>query len=262
MVSMKKSSKDKLFTFLLLLLFGLTNSCVKKNPGPGGTSAIKGKVIGQEFNSGEVEIQQLIFTGGDQIEHGDYFLLNKVSNNENYYIYFKNPNWVSLADPGLEGRIGLEVIFNYSDSNLDIAQAVKNKLATLNPLNFTMSLSQDVLTLVYKQVGDIPDLDNGSTNFATDVVNQGSLNYLSPNTVPMAEKRVYICYGDNSYPDDDVRTNANGEFIFENLQIGTYKIYVISDEANNSNIPEEVGQTVLITEKQSIQDIGSLQIIF
>ena len=125
-----------------------------------------------------------------------------------------------------------------------------------------MSLSQDLLTLVYKQVGDIPDLDNGSTNFATDVANQGSLNYLSPNLVPVAEKRIYICYGDNSYPDDDVRTNANGEFIFENLQIGTYKIYVISDQANNSNIPEEVGQTVLISEKQSIQDIGSLQIIF
>jgi hypothetical protein len=162
----------------------------------------------------------------------------------------------------LEGRIGLEVIFNYSDSNLDIAQAVKNKLATLNPLNFTMSLNQDVLTLVYKQVGDIPDLDNGSTNFATDVANQGSLNNLSPTLVPMAEKRVYICYGENSYPNDDVRTNAAGEFVFENLQIGTYKIYVISDQANNSNIPVEVGQTVLITEKQSIQDIGTLQIIF
>ena len=259
---MKKFLKISFLSILFLTLSLLTSACVKKNPGPGGTAAIKGKISGQEFKPGEVEIQQLIFTNGNQIEHGDYFLLNKVSNNENYYIYFKNPNWVSVADPGLEGRIGLEVIFNYSDSNIDIAQAVKNKLATVNSLNFTMSLSQDLLTLVYKQVGDIPDLDNGSTNFATDVANQGSSNYLSSTTVPMAEKRVYICYGDNTFPNDDVRTNANGEFIFENLQIGKYKVYVISDQANNSNTPEEIGQTVLISEKQSIQDIGTLQIIF
>lgn len=156
---MKKLLKISFLSILILSLSLLTSACVKKNPGPGGTSAIRGKITGQEFKPGEVEIQQLIFTGGNQIEHGDYFLLNKVSNNDNYYIYFKNPNWVSVADPGLEGRIGLEVIFNYSDSNLDIAQAVKNKLTTVNPLNFTMSLNQDLLTMVYKQVGDIPDLD-------------------------------------------------------------------------------------------------------
>lgn len=259
---MKKLLKISFLSILILSLSLLTSACVKKNPGPGGTSAIRGKITGQEFKPGEVEIQQLIFTGGNQIEHGDYFLLNKVSNNDNYYIYFKNPNWVSVADPGLEGRIGLEVIFNYSDSNLDIAQAVKNKLTTVNPLNFTMSLNQDLLTMVYKQVGDIPDLDNGNTNFATDVANQGSSNYLSTTTVPMAEKRVYICYGDNNYSNNDVRTNANGEFIFENLQLGKYTVYVISDQANNSGISEEIGQTVLITDKQSITDIGTLQIIF
>ncbi|MBM3916321.1 MAG: carboxypeptidase regulatory-like domain-containing protein [Sphingomonadales bacterium] len=259
---MKKLLKISFLSILILSLSLLTSACVKKNPGPGGTSAIRGKIMGQEFKPGEVEIQQLIFTGGNQIEHGDYFLLNKVSNNDNYYIYFKNPNWVSVADPGLDGRIGLEVIFNYSDSNLDIAQAVKNKLTTVNPLNFTMSLNQDLLTMVYKQVGDIPDLDNGNTNFATDVVNQGSANFLSTALVPMAEKRVYICYGDDTHPSDDVRTNSNGEFIFENLQVGNYKVYVIGDQANSSNIPEEVSQNVLIEVKESIKDIGTLQIIF
>ena len=259
---MKKSLKKISASFLFIGLLLTTFSCVKKNPGPGGTSAIKGKVIGQEFIPGEVEIQQLIFTGGGQLEHGDYFILNKVSNNDNYYIYFKNPNWVSAADPGLAGRIGLEVVFNYSDSNLEIAQAVKNKLATISPLNFNMTLSQDMLTLVYKQVNDIADLDNGTTNFATDVVNQGSANFLSTALVPMAEKRVYICYGDDTHPSEDVRTNSNGEFIFENLQVGNYKVYVIGDQANSSNIPEEVSQNVFIEAKESVKDIGKLQIYY
>ena len=83
---MKKSLKTISVSLLLLGILFTTFSCVKKNPGPGGTSAIKGKVIGQEFIPGEVEIQQLIFTGGGQLEHGDYFILNKVSNNDNYYI--------------------------------------------------------------------------------------------------------------------------------------------------------------------------------
>jgi hypothetical protein len=259
---MKKLVNNSFIALFSILILTNTTSCIKKNPGPGGTSAIKGKVIGQEFIPGEVEIQQLIFTGGGQLEHGDYFLLNKVSNNDNYYIYFKNPNWVSAADPGLAGRIGLEVEFNYSDSNLEIAQAVKNKLATISPLNFNMNLSQDMLTLVYKQVNDIADLDNGTTNFATDVANQGSANFLSTTLVPMAEKRVYICYGDDTNPSADVRTNANGEFIFENLQVGNYKVYVVGDQANSSNMPEEVSQNVLIEVKESIKDIGILQIYF
>ena len=54
----------------------------------------------------------------------------------------------------------------------------------------------------------------------------------------------------------------NGEFIFENLQVGNYKVYVVGDQANSSNMPEEVSQNVLIEVKESIKDIGILQIYF
>ena len=260
---MKNLLKIKFLPVLISLnLLFVSNSCVKKNPGPGGTSAIKGKVIGQEFISGEVEIQQITFTGGQQIEHGDYFLLNSVTGNQHYYIYFKNPNWVSAADPGLQGRSGLEVVFNYSDSNLEIAQAVKNKLATVSLLNFNMALNQDILTLTYKQVNNIPDPDNGTTNFAIDIANQGSSHFLSPTILPIAEKRVYICYGDEQFPSDDVKTNSQGEFIFKNLHAGSYKVYVISDVPTGQNIQEEVSQNVLIEVKESIKDIGTLQIYY
>ncbi len=263
---MKRLSKIK-FTplFLSLSLLMISNACVKKNPGPGGTSAITGKIIGQEFKPGQQEIQQITFTGGDQLEHGDYFLLNKLTGlNNNYYIYFKNPNWVSPADPGLQGRIGIEVLFNYSDSNTDIAQAVKNKLSALSSSVVTYALYQDILTITWGQIGPVADPDNGTTNFGLDVVNQGEANYFSPLVQNMVEQRVYLCYGDDKFPSEDVRTNQHGEFQFKNLQTGSYKVYVISEDVDFTPYGnyEEVGKVVQITEKESIQDIGTLQMYY
>lgn len=192
---MRKSLNNKGVLLLLIVLFITTFSCVKKYPGQGGTSAIKGKVTGQDFIAGENEVQQITFTSGSQIEHGDYFLLNEVKDGNNYYIYFKNPTWVSAANPNIQGRIGLEVVFNYSDANTTIAQAVKNKIAGLGVLNFTMALDQDILTLSYKSHQAIPDPDNGTTNFALDVANQGSADYISPSIQNMAEKKcVYLLW--------------------------------------------------------------------
>ena len=123
---MKKLVNNSFIALFSILLLTNTTSCVKKNPGPGGTSAITGKITGQDFMAGENEVQQITFTSGAQIEHGNYFLINEVKNGDNYYIYFKNPTWVSNANPNIQGRIGLEVVFNYSDANTTIAQAVKN----------------------------------------------------------------------------------------------------------------------------------------
>jgi hypothetical protein len=257
---MRKSLNNKGVLLLLIVLFITTFSCVKKYPGQGGTSAIKGKVTGQDFIAGENEVQQITFTSGSQIEHGDYFLLNEVKDGNNYYIYFKNPTWVSAANPNIQGRIGLEVVFNYSDANTTIAQAVKNKIAGLGFLNFTMALDQDILTLSYKSHQAIPDPDNGTTNFALDVANQGSADYISPSIQNMAEKNVYICYGENTYASENVKTNTYGEFQFTNLQVGTYKVYVVSENPPIDGQHIEIAQTIEITSKGTISDLGTLHV--
>ncbi len=41
--------------------------------------------------------------------------------------------------------------------------------------------------------------------------------------------RVYISYGDHTWVDDDMRTSYTGEYAFEWLQKGNYKLWVISD---------------------------------
>jgi hypothetical protein len=260
---MKNSLKTKSSSILLgaiLLIFSV--ACVKKNPGPGGKASIKGVITGQNFSAGELEKQQITFTNGAQLEHGDYFLLNQVKDGNNYYIYFKNPNWVTTADPNLQGRTGLEVVFNYSDSNIGIAQAVKSKLASIGVLDFNMTLTNDILTLTYKSRKDIPDPDNGTTNFAIDIANQGSADYLSPTILYMAEKHVYLCYGNNTIADEDVKTNNFGEFEFSNLQAGTYKVYTISDNPPYLDEHKEVSKTIEITESNPNTDAGTLQIYY
>jgi hypothetical protein len=257
---MKKLVNNSFIALFSILLLTNTTSCVKKNPGPGGTSAITGKITGQDFISGEKEVQQITFTSGAQIEHGDYFLLNEVKNGDNYYIYFKNPTWVSNANPNIQGRIGLEVVFNYSDANTTIAQAVKNKIASLGVLNLNMALDQDILTLSYKSHQAIPDPDNGTTNFGIDVANQGSADYLNPMVQNMAEKNVYICFGENTFASDNVKTNANGAFQFNDLQVGTYKIYVVSENPPIDGQHIEIEKTVQIASKETIIDAGTLHI--
>jgi hypothetical protein len=260
---MKKSLKTKVLkvTVGVAIIFFQT-ACVKKNIGPGGTSAIKGSVTGQDFKQGENELQHITFTSGSQLEHGDYFLLNDLTSGTNYYIYFSNPTWISPANPNLQGRTGLEVVFNYSNSNVSIAQAVKVKLESLGVLNANLSLQQDILTLSWKSRKNVVDPDNGTTNFAVDVSNQGEADFLQTGVLNMAEKRVYLCYGDNNYPSEDVRTNQLGEFFFPDLQKGTYKVYVISMEPPLEQMNKEVAKTVTISEDKSIINAGVLGIYY
>jgi hypothetical protein len=260
---MQKSLKTKVHTLLVGTAIILTQSaCVKKNVGPGGTSGITGSVTGQNFEQGKNEIQHITFTAGSQLEHGDYFLLNDLTYGANYYIYFSNPTWISPANPNLQGRIGLEVIFNYSDSNVDIAQAVKTKLESVGVLSANLSLQQDILTLSWKSRGNVVDPDNGTTNFAVDVSNQGEADFLQTGVLSMAEKRVYLCYGDNNYSSEDVRTNQLGEFFFTDLQKGTYKVYVISMSPPYEEMHKEVAKSVVISENKSIVNAGVLGIYY
>ena len=260
---MQKSLKIKAsILFIGVAIIFLQAACVKKNVGPGGTSGISGSVTGQDFKQGKNEIQHITFTSGAQLEHGDYFLLNDLTSGVNFYIYFKNPNWISSANPNLEGRTGLEVVFNYSDSNVDIAQAVKTKLESVGVLSANLSLQQDILTLSWKSRKNVVDLDNGTTNFAVDVSTQGEADFLQTGAINIAEKRVYLCYGDNSYASQDVRTNQLGEFLFTDLQKGTYKVYVISMSPPYEEMHKEVGETVVISEDKSIVNAGVLEIFY
>ena len=44
-----------------------------------------------------------------------------------------------------------------------------------------------------------------------------------------SDERVYLSYGDHTWIDDDTRTSYTGEYIFQWLQPGDYKVWVLSD---------------------------------
>jgi hypothetical protein len=78
----------------------------------------------------------------------------------------------------------------------------------------------------------------------------------------MAEKHVYLCYGTNTVPDEDLKTNNFGAFEFSNLQAGTYKIYTISDNPPYIDEHKEIAKTIEITEDGTTTDAGSFLVYY
>jgi hypothetical protein len=247
-------------TFLLLSLLIIITSC-KKIEGPGGTSSIRGKLSGQDYSFGEKEITTVSFTTGATIEHGDYWLLNSTDNSKLYYIYYTNPSWISSADPQLQGRTGIAVSFNYSDSNLEVAQRTLDSIQQLSGLPFSLSLSQDILTITSNTTGEVVDADDYSTPFTVDVSNQGSPNIIG-DSFGRAGERVYIIYGQNEYSSNSARTDENGLFSFEGLQKGTYTIYSLSEDTLQNGKFNRVSKTIQITDKKQIVDAGDLHVYY
>lgn len=134
--------KKLVYTFCAAALILLT-AC-EKIAGPGGTSVITGNVTGINVTNGEFESIEITVTPGIEIEHGDYFILNQL-NGDNYYFWFNNPNWVSNGNPNLLGRTGVQIDFQYNDSNLTIAENVEAALQTHLGNAFTITRSADII---------------------------------------------------------------------------------------------------------------------
>ncbi len=78
---------------------------------------------------------------------------------------------------------------------------------------------------------------------------------------PVAEKNVYIIYGDGSegsFPDDNVDTGPDGTFRFPWLRKGTYTIYTISECDDCPSLEEAVIRAVEIGDRKEVVNIGDL----
>jgi hypothetical protein len=235
----------------------LITSC-EKVAGPGGTSAIRGNVVGLQNNLGEAEVIDITVKNGLDIEHGDYFLINGAGNNSRYYIWYNNPTWVSNGDPNLVGRTGIKVDFNYSDSNADIATHTAAAMNAAMNADFSIDVNGDILTLTGTQHIDLVDADNGTTNFNVDVANQGKDDHYG-SEIAIADEHVYLIYGDGTSYNETARTGANGEFTFDGLQVGTYKVYALTEDTITGE-KTPIYKTIEISEKASINELGTFSI--
>lgn len=76
-----------------------------------------------------------------------------------------------------------------------------------------------------------------SGNVIADVIFNNKNNDTLGVNQKLANANVYICYGTDSIPSDNVKTNYNGSFRFDYLQKGKYTLYVLSDNMVPINSP-------------------------
>jgi hypothetical protein len=232
---MKRLSNFNVVGIIMVALLLL--SCNKE--GQGGTSSIQGAVLGADHDFAQNEITSVTFTNGSSVEHGDYWLLNSPNLSAYFYIWYDNPTWITNGDPGLQGRVGIAVTFNYSDSNLDIANNTMTEILNTTPV-FNLQLSNDILSISNTILGDCPDAEDVTSPFSIDVSQQGKDAVLSSESAMIGEK-VYIKYGDSEIQNDIEQTSADGRFQFTGLQKGIYKIYTFTkDTINGGNTTTEL----------------------
>lgn len=242
--------------FLTLITAGLF-SC-NKGAGPGGTSSITGQIMEQNHSFGRGEITEIIFTNGTEVEHGEYWVLNNPAGSVQYYIYYDNPTWISEADPNLSGRTGVGVTYNYSDSNVEIAENTMAALEAAVSGSFTFELNVDVLTISALVLGDAPDADEMTSPFEININQQGNISTITESQSAVDE-RCYLFYGDATVASEETRTDANGMFAFDNLKKGDYRIQFISkDIVNGGDVVIE--ENISILENKSTNDIGVVEV--
>lgn len=246
---------NKLLIYFVIISIGI--AC-HKIEGKGGTSSIEGYVVTQKYSISETEITELIVTNGDLVEHGDYWLINTPDTDEYYYVWYKNNSWITDGNPSLNGRIGIEVTYNYSDSNTEIT--AKTMTAILSHSSaFKIEMLNDILLIENLQKGEVPDANELSSPFEVNIKSQGKDRKLSDLESAIDEK-IYITYGENSIYNDVVRTGPDGKFQFNYLMNGDYKIHVNSlDTITNSQTSLEI--EVNIIESKSIIDLDSIHIM-
>lgn len=250
---------QQLFPVLTVALIAFTGC--NKTEGPGGTSTIRGTVMGREFEPAKNEITEVIMSPGSELEHGDFWILNAPVGETYYYIWYGNPTWISDGNPYLEGRTGIEVTFNYSDSNLDIANNTAAAISAIAGNDFTVAIQNDILTLTNKTAGHVPDANNMSTAFEINVTDQGEDEFFGT-SMPLADARVYLVYGDAGGYGDEVRTGGDGDYSFTNLVKGNYTVYVVSQDTLSPTETVKSAISVTIDENKSVQQAADLQLIY
>lgn len=237
--------------------FFILSAC-NKQEGPGGTSTVYGQVNVETHDDGRPEMTEIIFSNGLTVEHGDYWVINNLPGRTHYYVYYDNPGWVSEANPFLEGRTGIAVSFNYSDSNVEIAAKTESAFIAAASSEFDVERMVDIITFKAKNWGDAPDADKVSSPFEVNTSQQGKSS-VNTSFQPAVDEKVYITYGDQLVYSDVERTGGDGDYQFVGLRKGVYTVYAIETDGT-TGIDSKVVRTIEITENKAMIEVPDLNI--
>jgi hypothetical protein len=87
--------------------------------------------------------------------------------------------------------------------------------------------------------------DGGRASLIGHVQEEARLVLTNPNSVqgdayPARDHNVFLIYGDNVGPDDQVETNHEGNFVFPWLRPGDYTVYVYSEDTSGTVPPQDM----------------------
>lgn len=74
-----------------------------------------------------------------------------------------------------------------------------------------------------------------------------------------SDTRVYISYGDHTWVDDDTRTSYTGEYAFQWLQKGDYKVWVLGECATCTETENTDIASVSVDEKRETVEVRILK---
>ncbi len=223
--------------FFILSTITLTLFSCSKEEGEGGRSSISGTIEGTEITATRAEITEITAVPGHEIKSQDFFLLNTPSSATNYAIWFLDINDIKGA-PSITGRTLIKIEFSSSSSsNIDMATVIESTIKNISGTPFSVSRTNDFLTITNNSNGYVIDADNATSDLIIDVKTQGK-DQITIQDGPFADEDVYIIYGDeDEIYDDNVKTNFDGTFEFNNLRKGKYKVFAYSKEESNTSEP-------------------------
>ena len=87
--------------------------------------------------------------------------------------------------------------------------------------------------------------DGGRASITGHVEEEARLVLVNENSAqgdpyPARDQNVFLIYGDNVGPDDQVETNHEGNFVFPWLRPGDYTVYVYSEDTSGTNPPQDM----------------------
>jgi len=86
--------------------------------------------------------------------------------------------------------------------------------------------------------------DGGRASIVGHVQEEARVLLSDPSTAfpgyPATDRNVFLIYGNNVGPDDEVETNHEGDFVFPWLRPGDYTVYVYSEDTSGVNPPRDM----------------------
>ena len=230
-------------------------SCAQEE-GIGGNSSIEGVLIEKYYNKD--------FT---------VFQYERPAKDEDIYLQFGNSN---LADEGVETSFSGNFKFDYlwnGDYSLyyyadDTSLVTRDEVEIVHDISIGKTQRVNLDTLyTYKAL----DWNDGTAKIKGKV---SLINYKNESTpsnlmikdvTPAQEQEVYLTYNDEDFYIERIRTGSDGIFVFSDLIIGKYTVYVYSEDVYENNTDDvvvsvdvevtEMGQVITIEDEFIIEKI-------